>query len=402
MPPPAGLNPALFMYINPEVAAACSGPEDLLAKWDSNAPAWDALPRSLPPLPAGFEPRVYLSTREDVSGLNAAVRAAMAREGLALAEVDAQSQFVATLGSAPARLVAPNTFELEAGQAAGGVALGDSNLRVGDRVRVMRPRMGHVEGDVTSVTPPRTFALSNACYAVTDSNDASPYTLFGIRVADPLRQAMAALARAPAASLEVLSFDTATASNTVVVEPGYEPDTYKTLYPDARALSYEDAYLDHVGRWSRGESFRALRGSDLVNRRAPLVSLCNLGVETLGVGMPNPDYAATATRVAIDGDIFTTGTVVTQSDARAKSGLSRIDRALDRVGLLTGYTYEAAFAHSRRHVGLLAQDVARARPEAVYPGAPGLSSVAYGNLAGLFAEALKEVVARLDRLEEGG
>lgn len=398
MPPPVGFNPALFLYINPEVAAACNGVEDLLAQWDQNAVAWGALPIALPlsGFPQGFDPRVYLATRSDVSGLNAAVHAAMVREGTAAGAVYAQSQFVATLGSARAQLVAPNEFQVRDAR----LALSDCNLRVGDRVRVLRPRMGHVEGDVVSVTPPSSFVLSNACYAVEESDPARPYELFGIRIADPVRQGFAALARTPPAELGTTSFDVATGgSNTVVVDGTYEPDTYRTLYPDARAMSYEDAYLDHVGRWSRGDSYRALRGSDLVNRLAPKVALCNLTVDTLGVGMPYPDFAATGTRVAVDGDVFTTGTVVTQSDERAKSGLERIDRPMDRVHMLTGYTYEAKAAPSRRHVGLLAQDVLRAMPEAVYDGAPGLRSVAYGNLAGLFTEALKEVAARVEKLE---
>lgn len=415
MPPPPGFNAAAFLYLNPEVAAAVSGPEAVVAAWDANAAAWGALPAALPPLPAGFEPRVFLATCPDVSGLNAAVRAAVAREtGLTAAQVDAQAPFVATLGSAPVRLVAPGAFELAT--APGALALSDSNLRVGDRLRLLRPRLGHVDGTVVAVAPPSGFALSNPLSALADPG---PYAAFGIRVADPVRQALAALARSnaliawPAAPA---SFDAFSSNAPAAVDGGYEPDTYRTLYPDARAMSYEDAYLDHVGRWTRGEQFRATKGDDLVSRRAPLVSFCNLAIgDTLGIGMPNPDFAATGARLAVAGDVFTTGTVITQSDARVKAGLAPIDRPLERVARLTGYTYAlAAEAASggpegpRRHAGLLAQDVLRALPEAVYgergeraaegdAAAPEpLRSVAYGNLAGLFAEAIKELAGRLE------
>jgi hypothetical protein len=112
-----------------------------------------------------------------------------------------------------------------------------------------------------------------------------------------------------------------------------------------------------------------------------------------------------STRLAVAGDIFATGTVVSLSDARVKADVRPIDAALARVACLSGYTYEL---HSdppggRRHTGLLAQEVASVLPEAVYsaPAAVGpLSSIAYGNMAGLFVEAIKELSARLAALEE--
>jgi hypothetical protein len=114
------------------------------------------------------------------------------------------------------------------------------------------------------------------------------------------------------------------------------------------------------------------------------------------------------TRLAVAGDIFATGTVVSLSDARAKRSLRRISGALSRMRRLHGYTFSSAAdgAGGRRHTGLLAQEVAEVLPEAVYgvPGMPGvssdaprLSSIAYGNLAGLFVEAIKELDRRRPR-----
>jgi hypothetical protein len=107
----------------------------------------------------------------------------------------------------------------------------------------------------------------------------------------------------------------------------------------------------------------------------------------------SPDFLMT-----IDGDVFTTGQVVTQSDARFKTDLRRIDRPLDRVCGLTGYTYTPA-GEAPRSTGLLAQDVQVALPEAMHVAQNGTMSVAYGNLAGLFAEAFKELRAEVRRLE---
>jgi hypothetical protein len=42
-------------------------------------------------------------------------------------------------------------------------------------------------------------------------------------------------------------------------------------------------------------------------------------------------------------------------------------------------------------MGLIAQDVQAVAPEAVMTGTTGHLTVAYGNLAGLFVEAIKEL-----------
>jgi hypothetical protein len=133
---------------------------------------------------------------------------------------------------------------------------------------------------------------------------------------------------------------------------------------------------------------------------------------TIGVGTSNPDPATSGVRLAVAGDIFATGTVVTLSDSNAKDNIRTISDPLERVGMMTGCTFEMKglatiddnAADRKRHAGLIAQDVFRALPEAVYkaPGGSGeesLLSVAYGNLAGLFVEALKELTTRLTAVE---
>jgi hypothetical protein len=56
----------------------------------------------------------------------------------------------------------------------------------------------------------------------------------------------------------------------------------------------------------------------------------------------------------------------------------------------------------RRRQGVLAQQVMAVMPEAVVtpPTADGFMSVAYGNLVALLIEGMKELSARIDRLEE--
>jgi hypothetical protein len=111
------------------------------------------------------------------------------------------------------------------------------------------------------------------------------------------------------------------------------------------------------------------------------------------------------------GNIFATGDVVAQSDARLKTDITLVDNAMERIGAISGYTYRMKSDETgRRCLGVLAQEVLAVMPEAVtMPPADspdGYMSVAYGNLTALLIEGIKELGAgfkdvseRLARLE---
>lgn len=104
-----------------------------------------------------------------------------------------------------------------------------------------------------------------------------------------------------------------------------------------------------------------------------------------------------------DGNIFTTGVVVSLSDASRKKDVRKINKALDKVGLLDGCTFlrEHETDDCPRSMGVVAQDVQRVAPEAVgksdHTDALG---VCYGNLCGLLIEATKELNTRLETMNE--
>lgn len=104
--------------------------------------------------------------------------------------------------------------------------------------------------------------------------------------------------------------------------------------------------------------------------------------------------------LVMQGDVFTTGSVISQSDRRYKSDLKVIDSPLSRLTSLTGYTYRNSSSNTSRCTGLLAQDVDLVLPEAVHIDSDGLMSVAYGNLAGLFVEAFKEMKKEIEKLRD--
>lgn len=92
------------------------------------------------------------------------------------------------------------------------------------------------------------------------------------------------------------------------------------------------------------------------------------------------------------------GRVMTSSDARLKSDLTRIDDALEKVKRLTGYTY-AMEKHADRQAGLIAQDVREVLPEAVqHVGESEFLSVSYGGVASLLVEAVKQLSQQVEEI----
>ncbi|MBX9268978.1 tail fiber domain-containing protein, partial [Chromobacterium violaceum] len=88
------------------------------------------------------------------------------------------------------------------------------------------------------------------------------------------------------------------------------------------------------------------------------------------------------------------------SDRRLKKDITPIAGALDKVCKLNGYTFTRTDTGARQ-VGLIAQEVQAVQPEAVIEAADEAKTltVAYGNLAGLFVEAMKEQQRHIERLE---
>jgi hypothetical protein len=652
---------ATLLYLNPELVAHSNlgTVEAAAAAFEADASgslrALAAIASSMPATPHGFDAKVYLSAQPDVSGLNDTIRLAMLGVGLTPEAVERRGTYVSTLmddvvldldaSPSPSNLAFACEFANEAFE------FSPCNLRAGDRIRLQRQggRADMYGAVVTSVDTTERFSALLECAPAylgcsrhgADAPDAPPgvFTLLGIRVHDAERQALvtyvrnsnaaaASYAAAVAAGDGAFYVDSnATPADDVSIRGDFSLDTYRAVYPDTRALSLPDAYLDYRTRWKRRNEYRVIKGRDVFNLAAPytsnllygttaggqnfqvygdlstcsntlrvsksnafydgtllvgriagtaagtaalsnaayaviasssnvlagtasfawlpptstsaqhagpgssglwssnnalrsldgwlrdcpsapgkrLVSIANddgvtpcllggavdiaggflhaqpnvlafaggavvvtrngdlvcggdasnlavlnsnqvtqlnaaclvvsasnavvaeyltvgrpgTGLGRVGIGMEclgdegalpdgwgqgdsDPANFDLQTRLAVAGDIFATGTVVTLSDARVKSDLRPIAGALEKVLALSGYTYDVDVAggvtgcggasRHRRHTGLLAQDVAAAMPEAVYRvPSTGMLSVAYGNLAGLLVEAIKEL-----------
>lgn len=100
------------------------------------------------------------------------------------------------------------------------------------------------------------------------------------------------------------------------------------------------------------------------------------------------------------GDILASGNVTGYSDKRIKTDIQVITNAVERVLALSGVTYQRTDIKMSRQTGLIAQDVQAVLPEAVVENEDGMLSVAYGNMAGLLVQAIKEQQAQIYSLVE--
>ena len=94
--------------------------------------------------------------------------------------------------------------------------------------------------------------------------------------------------------------------------------------------------------------------------------------------------------------IWTSGNVTAYSVRRVKANLEPVSDALAKVLMLTGYTYHR-IGTGARQLGVAAQEVQEVFPELV-TGDTSAWSVAYGNFAGVFIEAIKELNSQLEAL----
>ena len=115
-------------------------------------------------------------------------------------------------------------------------------------------------------------------------------------------------------------------------------------------------------------------------------------------------------RLEADGDLHVDGNVIaystTVSDKRLKKDIAPIDNALWRVSQLNGCTF-TYLKDDRKSAGLIAQDLEKVLPsaviedEAVFHGEEGetYKTVQYDQVIGLLVEAVKELTAKVEELE---
>jgi hypothetical protein len=89
--------------------------------------------------------------------------------------------------------------------------------------------------------------------------------------------------------------------------------------------------------------------------------------------------------------------VTAYSDARVKTDIININNAVSKVQSINGVTFTRTDKQDgRRYAGVIAQEVLDVLPEVVSQDEQGMYSVSYGNMAGLFIEAIKEQQVQIE------
>lgn len=99
----------------------------------------------------------------------------------------------------------------------------------------------------------------------------------------------------------------------------------------------------------------------------------------------------------LSGSFTASGNITAYSDERLKSNVETIPNALDKVLNVRGVTFDM---NSERATGVIAQELEKVLPEAVFDNKDGMKSVAYGNIVGLLIEAIKEQQVQINKLIE--
>lgn len=124
----------------------------------------------------------------------------------------------------------------------------------------------------------------------------------------------------------------------------------------------------------------------------------NASVELYEAG--SKKFETSSTGVSVTGALVATGDVTAFSDAKLKTEISTINNALSVVSKLRGVRYKW-LKDNKPSIGLIAQEVEDVIPEIVHNNeleGENVKSLDYGKLVGVLIEAIKELKAEVDLL----
>ena len=115
----------------------------------------------------------------------------------------------------------------------------------------------------------------------------------------------------------------------------------------------------------------------------------------VGVNKLEPAFA-----LDVVGDIWASGNITMESDARVKDDIEQIEDALSLVKTLTGVSFTRKTTQTRQ-IGLIAQDVKEKLPLVVSTRtSDGYLGINYGTIVALLIEAIKELEQKVSDLEQ--
>jgi hypothetical protein len=116
----------------------------------------------------------------------------------------------------------------------------------------------------------------------------------------------------------------------------------------------------------------------------------------------NTSTSSSSYGLYVSGSIYSTSNIVAASDARLKENVFTVDNALEKVNQLRGVYYNRIDdEEKKRKVGVIAQEINEVVPEVVtYDKENDKFGVDYGNLAGVFIEAIKQLTNEIKTLKK--
>jgi len=106
-----------------------------------------------------------------------------------------------------------------------------------------------------------------------------------------------------------------------------------------------------------------------------------------------------SSNIYIESNVFVKGTIGNVSDIRIKKNLNIISNSIEKINKINGYTYIRKDT-GNAETGLIAQELLSILPQAVHlDNTTNYYNISYGNLSGLFVEAIKELNSRLISIE---
>jgi hypothetical protein len=156
-------------------------------------------------------------------------------------------------------------------------------------------------------------------------------------------------------------------------------------------LTYDGTTFTIDGNITTGQGVTEIYLMNQSVRTADNVQFNGLGVGTAPSG--------------VVGAILATNDVVAfaSSDERLKENLEPIGSAVEKVGQLTGYTFdwipmEGIHVHSGKDIGVVAQEVEKVLPEIVEDRGNGYKAVKYDKLTALLIQAVNEQQKQIEEL----
>jgi hypothetical protein len=108
--------------------------------------------------------------------------------------------------------------------------------------------------------------------------------------------------------------------------------------------------------------------------------------------------AIAGTSVYASGDVTAGGDLISLSDVRVKENIQDLSNSLDKVTQMRGVSYNKV-GETDEKIGFIAQELEDILPQVITENEDGYKHVAYGNIVPMLVEAIKELNAKIEKLE---